>query len=78
VFHLGRLLPHTILKRLARSKHSSLFRKFVTYGHKKFYNIGASGGDDELKRSKTFGISMTLESPKIVFPILFLDDFFYF
>jgi hypothetical protein len=27
-------------KRLASSKHSSLLRKFVTYGRKKFYNIG--------------------------------------
>jgi hypothetical protein len=25
---------------LARSKHSSLLRKFVTYGRKKLYNIG--------------------------------------
>jgi len=29
----------TILERLARSKHSSLLQKFVTYGRKKFYNI---------------------------------------
>jgi hypothetical protein len=61
---MGRLLPHTILKRLARSKHSRLFRKFVTYGRNKFYNVGPSGGDDELKRSETFGISMTLETKK--------------
>jgi hypothetical protein len=26
---------------LARNKHSSLLWKFVTYGHKKFYNIGS-------------------------------------
>jgi hypothetical protein len=42
---MGRLLalpPNNRLgwKRLARSKHSSLFIKFVAYGRKKFYNIG--------------------------------------
>jgi hypothetical protein len=31
---------YTILERLARDKHSSLFRKFATYGCKKFCNIG--------------------------------------
>jgi hypothetical protein len=30
----------TRLEWLARSKHSSLMRKFATYGSKKFYNIG--------------------------------------
>jgi hypothetical protein len=41
VFHLGRLLPYplTILERLARDKHSSFLRKFITHGRKKFYNI---------------------------------------
>jgi hypothetical protein len=34
----------TKLERLARYKHSSLLRKFVTYGRKKFYNIGPRGG----------------------------------
>ncbi len=29
----------TKLERLARNKHSSLLRKFINYGHKKFYNI---------------------------------------
>ncbi len=29
----------TKLERLARDKHSSLLRKFVNYGNKKFYNI---------------------------------------
>ncbi len=29
-----------LLERLARDKHSSLLRKFVNYGQKKFYNIG--------------------------------------
>ncbi len=29
-----------MLERLAKDKHSSLFWKFVHYGHKKFYNIG--------------------------------------
>jgi hypothetical protein len=28
------------LERIARDKHSSLLRKFVNYGQKKFYNIG--------------------------------------
>jgi hypothetical protein len=31
---------YTILERLARDKHSSLVQKIVTYGCKKFYNIG--------------------------------------
>ncbi len=30
----------TSLERLARDKHSSVLRKFVNYGQKKFYNIG--------------------------------------
>ena len=30
----------TRLERLARDKHSCLLQKFVTYGRKKFYNIG--------------------------------------
>ena len=30
----------TRLERLATDKHSSLLRKFVNYGHKKFYSIG--------------------------------------
>jgi hypothetical protein len=29
--------------RLARDKYSSLLQKFVTYGRKKFYNIGPRG-----------------------------------
>jgi len=29
-----------LLERLARDKHSSLLRKFVIYGQKKFENIG--------------------------------------
>jgi hypothetical protein len=29
----------TWLERLARSKHSNLMQKFVTYGREKFYNI---------------------------------------
>jgi len=45
VLHLGRLLSYPqalyyILERLARGKHFSLLRKFVTYVGKKFYNIG--------------------------------------
>ncbi len=28
------------MKKLAKDKHSSLLQKFVTYGRKKFYNIG--------------------------------------
>ena len=38
-------LPTNIIlgwKRLATDKHSSLLRKFVNYGHKKFHNIGPS------------------------------------
>ena len=35
---------YTILERLARDEHSSLLRKFVTYGRKKFYNIGPRDG----------------------------------
>ncbi len=31
---------YTRMDRLARDKHSSLLRKFVNYGQKKFYNIG--------------------------------------
>jgi hypothetical protein len=31
---------YTRLERLVRDKHSSLLRKFVNYGQKKFYNIG--------------------------------------
>jgi len=31
---------YTSLESVARSKDSSLLRKFVTYGRKKFYNIG--------------------------------------
>jgi hypothetical protein len=30
----------SIIERLAKDKHSSLLRIFVTYGRKKFYNIG--------------------------------------
>jgi hypothetical protein len=30
----------TSLERVARDKYSSLLRKFITYGCKKFYNIG--------------------------------------
>ncbi len=30
----------TRLEKLARDKHSSLLQKFITYGRKKFYNIG--------------------------------------
>jgi hypothetical protein len=30
----------TRLERLAKSKHSSLLQKFITYGRKMFYNIG--------------------------------------
>jgi hypothetical protein len=29
-----------MLERLAREKHSNLLQKFLTYGCKKFYNIG--------------------------------------
>jgi hypothetical protein len=41
--HLGSSLTskhETRLERLARDKHSSLLRKSVNYGQKKFYNIG--------------------------------------
>ncbi len=31
---------YTILERLSRDEHSILLQKFVTYGYKKFYNIG--------------------------------------
>jgi hypothetical protein len=40
---LGASLTHkhfTWLKRLVTDKHSSLLRKFVNYGRKKFYGIG--------------------------------------
>jgi hypothetical protein len=44
VLHLVRLQPYpqTLDQagKLARDKHSSLFKKVVTYGRKKFYNIG--------------------------------------
>ncbi len=30
----------TRLEKFSRDKHSSLYRKFVNYGVKKFYNIG--------------------------------------
>ncbi len=42
VFHSGRLAHkhQTIPVRHARVKHSSLLRKIVTYGRKKFNNIG--------------------------------------
>jgi hypothetical protein len=33
----------TMLERLARSKHFGVLRKFVTYGRKKFCNIGPWG-----------------------------------
>jgi hypothetical protein len=37
----GLVCNHKIrLERLARDKHSSLLRKYINYGHKKFYNIG--------------------------------------
>ncbi len=45
MLHSGKLAlirkHHTRLERLARDKHSSLLRKGVTYGRKKFYNIGS-------------------------------------
>ncbi len=45
---LGRLLAlptdkYTRLEKHAKDKRSSLLRKFVTYGSKKFYNIGTRG-----------------------------------
>ncbi len=47
VFHSGKLLDsckhYTILEKLARDEHSSLLQKIVTYGCKKFYNIGPWG-----------------------------------
>jgi hypothetical protein len=44
VLHSGRIWPYpqtsTRLEKLARDKHSSLLRKAIKYGQKKFYNIG--------------------------------------
>ncbi len=34
------LKQYTRLERLARDKHPGLLQKFVSYGRKKFYNIG--------------------------------------
>ncbi len=33
----------TALEKFARDKHSSLLRKLINYGRKKFYNIGPEG-----------------------------------
>jgi hypothetical protein len=38
---VGSGLSHKHQTRLERDKHPSLLRKVVTYGRKKFYNIGA-------------------------------------
>ncbi len=35
---------HPLLERFARDKHSSLLRKLVNYGRKKFYRIGPRSG----------------------------------
>jgi hypothetical protein len=35
---------HPLLERFARDKHSSLLRKLVNYGRKKFYRISPSSG----------------------------------
>jgi hypothetical protein len=47
---------YTILERLARSKHSSLLRKFANYGGKKVYNIAhqGNGRDDKERSGKVF------------------------
>jgi hypothetical protein len=38
---VGKLLPYLLtLERFARDNHSSLLQKFVTFGRKKFHNIG--------------------------------------
>jgi hypothetical protein len=42
----GRLLAFPKPERLARDKHSSLFRTLVNYDLKKFYNIGPTNGKD--------------------------------
>jgi hypothetical protein len=33
-------IPYSMLERLSMDKHSSLLRKFLNHGQKKFYNIG--------------------------------------
>jgi len=44
------------MERSARDKHSSLLRKFVNYGRKKFYNIGpsATSSNDVTNGEKNF------------------------
>ncbi len=68
VLHLGKLLalPRNIrlgCKGLAVTKHSSLFRKFVNYGLKKFYNIGPwrPGGRNCFSLS-AFSLSLLMSS----------------
>ncbi len=39
-----------MLERLAGDEHSSLLQKFVNYGHKKFYKIGAVRGVRQVRR----------------------------
>ncbi len=40
-FVISQSVCQTRLEKLARDKHSSLLCKFVNYGRKKFYNVGA-------------------------------------
>ncbi len=50
-----------MLERLAREKQSNLLRKFVTYGCKKFYNIGPwSQPSDWAKSGAPLGQSLML------------------
>ncbi len=44
---------YTILERLARDEHSSLLRKFLTYGRKTFHSIGPDGQADRWMDGQT-------------------------
>jgi hypothetical protein len=64
----------TRLERLNRSKYSSLLLKFVTYGRKKFYNIGP--GSNVIKMSVIYGFSRSAEAfdpGKLFQPSLMLE-----
>jgi hypothetical protein len=55
-----------MLERLARDKRSSLFKKVVTYGRKKFYNIGHRSHPENPEPLKTLAAA---------FPELFGNQF---
>jgi hypothetical protein len=69
VFHLGRLLPHLQTINYPRKaceegtlkfimKVRSLRQKFVTYGRKKFYNIGPSSHSPAKITNSSYGRKM--------------------